>query len=281
MELYSKYDRLYRKFVPSIAKLSYNPFAKAAGNAIAKILALPFPELRNLPPNHLRLRIGVGNRIFNGHVDFIEAGSRCWLLFLSRNYCTLNSDVVELGCGCGRIARALRDPWWGPWFEGTYVGVDIDPEMIEYCRNNFPAPRFQFILSPHKSMTYSQNKACVAPETPGHLAIAAPESKDFVYSFSLFTHLLETEVFEYLRETHRILRAGGAMYMTFFCMEHLELGRRWTFQHRRGDAYIENPRYPEAAVAYHEAFMTESASNCGFREVTVQRGTPTTLVARK
>ena len=281
MELYSKYDRLYRRFVPSVAKLSYNPVAKAAGNAIARILALPFPELRDLPPNHLRLRIGVGNRILNGHVDFIEAGSRCWLLFLSRKYCTLNSDVVELGCGCGRIARALRDPWWGPWFEGTYVGVDIDPEMIEYCRNNFPAPRFQFILSPHKSMTYSPNKACKAVEPPGNLAIAAPESKDFVYSFSLFTHLLETEVSDYLRETYRILRAGGTMYMTFFCMEHLELGRRWTFRHRRGNAYIENPRYPEAAIAYHEAFMTELASNCGFRDVTVQRGTPSTLVARK
>ena len=281
MQVYSKYDCIYRRFVPSVAKLSYNPFVKAAGNAIARIFALPFPELRNLPPNHLRIRIGAGNRIFNGHVDFIEAGSRCWLAFLSRRYCTSSSDVVELGCGCGRIARALRDPSWGPWFEGTYVGVDIDHEMIEYCRNNFPAPRFQFILSPHRSKTYSPNNACVAPEAARDLAIAAPDSKDFVYSFSLFTHLLETETLDYLHETHRILRADGIMLMTFFCMEHVELGRRWTFRHRRGNAYIENPRYPEAAVAYHEAFMIELVTNCGFREVTVRRGTPSTLVAHK
>jgi SAM-dependent methyltransferase len=277
----SKYDRIYRRFVPSIAKLSYNPLIKVFGNAIAKMLALPFPELRDLPPNHLRIRIGAGNRIVNGHVDFIETGSKCWLAFLSRKYCTSNSDVVELGCGCGRIARALRDPWWGPWFEGTYVGVDIDHEMIEYCQNNFPAPRFQFILSPHKSKTYSPNKSCVAPETAGDLAIAAPASKDFVYSFSLFTHLLETEVLDYLGETYRILRADGIMYMTFFCMEHVELGRRWTFPHRRDNAYVENPQYPEAAVAYHEAFITELATNCGFREVTIRRGTPSALVARK
>ncbi len=281
MELYSKYDRIYRRFVPSVAKLSYNPIVKVAGNAIARTLALPFPELRALPPNHLRIRIGAGNRIFNGHVDFIEAGSRCWLGFLSRKYCTFSSDVVELGCGCGRIARVLRDPWWGSWFEGTYVGVDIDPEMIEYCRNNFPAPRFEFILSPHKSTTYSPKKSCDAPEIARDLAIAAPESKDFVYSFSLFTHLLEAEVRDYLRETYRILRAHGIMYMTFFCMEHAELGRRWTFRHRCGNAYVENPRYPEAAVAYHEAFMAELATNCGFQEVTVLRGTPSTLVARK
>jgi SAM-dependent methyltransferase len=281
MALYSRYDGIYRKFVPSVAKLSYNPFLKVAGNAIARMLALPFPELRDLPPNHLRIRIGSGNHIFNGHVGFIEASSRCWFVFLSRGYCTSTSDVVELGCGCGRIARALTDPWWDPWFEGTYVGVDIDNEMIEYCRNHFPAPRFEFILSPHKSTAYSGSKLCHAPETARDLAIAAPESKDFVYSISLYTHLLETEVLDYLQETYRILRAHGIMYMTFFCMEHMELGLRWTFRHRRGNAYLENLRYPEAAIAYDEAFMAESTRNCGFREVTVLGGTPSTLVARK
>jgi SAM-dependent methyltransferase len=189
---------------------------------------------------------------------------------------------VELGCGCGRIARALNDPWWDPWFEGTYVGVDIDSEMLEYCRSNFPAPRFEFILSPHKSKTYSPNNSTFAPEKSGNLVIAAPESKNFVYSLSLYAHLLETEAVDYLRETYRILRGGGIMYMTFFCMEHVELGRRWTFQHRRGNAYIENPKYPEAAVAYHEAFLTELALDCGFREVAVRsRGTQSELVARK
>jgi hypothetical protein len=67
-------------------------------------------------------------------------------------------------------------------------------------------------------------------------------------------------------------------------MEHVELGRRWTFQHRRGHAYVESERYPEAAVAYHKDFMTELATNCGFRKVTVcSRGgvALTELVARK
>jgi hypothetical protein len=57
--------------------------------------------------------------------------------------------------------------------------------------------------------------------------------------------------------------------LTFFCIEHVELGGRWTFRHRRGNAYIESTRYPEAAVAYHEAFLIDVAKKCGFREVTV------------
>jgi hypothetical protein len=41
---------------------------------------------------------------------------------------------------------------------------------------------------------------------------------------------------------------------------------------------------PKAAVAYHEAFMTGLATNCGFRDVTVtppHGGGQTELVGRK
>jgi SAM-dependent methyltransferase len=270
---YSNHDRIFRKFVPSIAALSYNPFVKIAGDAIARTLAWPFPELRDLPPNHLCIRLGTGNRILNGHFTFIHAGNHMWLMFLSRKYCTSKSDLVELGCGCGRIARPLRDPRWDPWFDGTYVGVDIDSEMIDYCRSNFPKDRFQFILSPHRSSIYSHSNSHDAQEkTPSKLFIANEQSKDFIYSLSLYTHLLETEVIEYVQESYRILRTGGIMFMTFFCIEHVERGGRWTFLHRRGNAYIESVKYPEAAVAYHEAFMIDLAKKCGFREVTITPG---------
>jgi SAM-dependent methyltransferase len=270
--LYSKHDYVLRKFVPSAAKASYNPFIKLAGNAVAAMLRRLFPELHDLPPNHLCLRVGAGNRIVNGHINFIQAGNDCWLKFLSRNYCTSHSDVVELGCGCGRLARPLRGPHWSPWFEGTYVGVDIDSEMIEYCRGNFPADKFKFILSPHRSMTYSSDHLQGAQKTPSTFVIADEQSKDYVYSLSLYSHLLEEEVNEYLKESYRILRTGGIMYLTFFCIEHVELGGRWTFQHQRNNAYIESVKYPEAAVAYDEAFMIGLARKYGFSEVMVFPG---------
>jgi len=72
--------------------------------------------------------------------------------------------------------------------------------------------------------------------------------------------------------------------MTFLCIEHVELGRRWTFKYRRGNAYVESARYPEAAVAYGEGFMARLAADCGFREVTVsppRGGGQTELVACK
>ncbi len=64
------------------------------------------------------------------------------------------------------------------------------------------------------------------------------------------------------------------MFMTFFCIEYVELGGRWTFRHRRGNAYIESAQYPDAAVAYHEAFVIDLVKKCGFREVTVAPQNP-------
>jgi SAM-dependent methyltransferase len=135
------------------------------------------------------------------------------LTFLSRKYCTSTSDVVELGCGCGRIARALKEPW----FQGSYVGVDIDDEMLEYCRENFPSERFKFVRSLHKSTIYSATNPYNEKLTIGYdLHIAEPNSKDFVYAFTLYTYLMEKEISDYLNDTYRILRPQGMMYLNFF-----------------------------------------------------------------
>jgi hypothetical protein len=64
----------------------------------------------------------------------------------------------------------------------------------------------------------------------GGAPITFPEhwEKDFIYSTSLYTHLLEDELGNYTRESFRVLRPNGVMYMTFFCMDSVELGNRWT-----------------------------------------------------
>ena len=275
---YSIWDLLFRKYVPSVARISYNPVVKLAGNTVSRLLSLPFNELRALPPNHLRIRIGVENRILANHVHYLQMGAYFWHYFLSRQYCRFNSDVVELGCGCGRIAYPLK----GAWFEGTYVGVDIDGEMIEYCRRNFPQGRFTFIVSPHSSKNYSPRGICDQNSSRIALSIADAGSKDFVYSVSLYSHLLEKEASEYMLETFRVLRPNGHMFLTFFCIDHVKRGARWTFAHRMDHAYIENEKYPEAAVAYEKAYMIELVKKIGFRDLSIVSGdVQSMLVARK
>ena len=69
-------DRALRKLFPSTSKLTFNPLFRAAVNAFDVVPRLMFPEFRTLPPNHLRIRIGVGNRILNNQTHFL-VHARC------------------------------------------------------------------------------------------------------------------------------------------------------------------------------------------------------------
>ena len=202
----AKVIELVRRIYPSNSLLSYNPVFKTAGNAVASILGAPFPEFRRLPPNHLRVRVGAGTQIVNNHAHHLLIGAQFWIECFAKGYLTSAADVVEIGCGCGRMAMHLN----AEYFTGSYLGVDIDPEMVEYCRSHFPTSRFAFVLSPHTSSTYR----AAGLEQAGAFTIAGPESRDFVFSTSLLTHLLEMEMRFYLQESFRILRTGGMMVMS-------------------------------------------------------------------
>jgi SAM-dependent methyltransferase len=271
----AKVIELARRIYPSNSLLSYNPVFKIAGNTVANILGAPFPEFRSLPPNHLRVRVGAGTRIVNNHAHHFQIGSQFWIECFAKGYLTSAADIVEIGCGCGRMAMHLN----AEYFTGTYLGVDIDPEMIEYCRSHFAFPRFSFLLSPQTSSTY---RGAGLAEQAGAFTIAQPQTRDFVFSTSLLTHLLETEMRFYLRESFRILRTGGMMVMSFFCLEHVEKGNPWTFSHPVGNAFVDDPKFPEAAVAYRQDYLIGLAKELGFRDVMLSgRPVQSFLIARK
>ena len=242
-------------------------------NTLDFLASRPFRELRALPANHLRLRIGTDQRIVFGHVDHITRSYGFWLQMAAARLVQPGSTVLDIGCGCGRTAQVLRDAYWRnrPFFAGTYIGVDVDGEAIAWCTDHFPSDRFRFHRLDMFSSVYNPTGATQQPDLP-----VDPASVDLVLCLSLFTHLLEPDVNYYLRQIRRVLRPGGAAYVTFFCIDHLRdsLGGRFTFRHRRGQALIESPEYPEAAVAYEEGFLRDMMSEVGFDEITIEPAEP-------
>lgn len=277
---------------------------------IDRVLCLPYREFRDLPPNHLRIRVGVGNRILFNAAQFKTFPVAFWLDALERGLVRLDSTIIDLGCGCGRFALTLRDLFFHDRrFTGKYVGVDVDDEMLDWCRAHFPRDHFFF----HKVNTFSRTynpkpdnarpgnaRPLTTPTTNGsahHASIIEPKpaaaplpdcldlpleaaSADFVFANSLFSHLLEAEFRAYLKETCRVLRVGGYMQFSVFCLQHVEQGNgsRWSFRHRRGAAYIESERYPEAAVAYHLDWLKESPLDAGFSHVEVMPSNMQTMI---
>jgi SAM-dependent methyltransferase len=256
-------DRTLRRLFPSTSKLTFNPLFRSVVNASDIVPRLIFPEYRNLPPNHLRIRVGVGNRIFNNQSHFLVHARDFWMFVFSEGIANMHSNILDIGVGCGRWAHWLRDyNFRGRYFDGHYVGIDIDGEAIEWCQAHYDAERFRFHHSSDASVSYNRSGALRSP-----YRVPEPDSTfNLVFSNSLLTHLLDTELDNYLRETYRLLNVGGAMMHSHFNIEHppATYGTRHTFKHKLGNARIESEAQPEAAVAYHTDFLFRLCREIGF-----------------
>lgn len=106
---------------------------------------------------------------------------------------TAGINVLDLGCGCGRIAR-----WLAPSVVeagGRFNGTDLNPRLSEWCAAN---------LAGH----YMTNRL--------HPPLQLPDrSYDLVYAYSVFTHLAEATARKWLQEVARILRPSGVAILTF------------------------------------------------------------------
>jgi SAM-dependent methyltransferase len=239
----------------------------AVVDAVDRVIGLPFREFRDLPPNRMRIRVGVGNRLVFNHAAYLEYGASAVIDRLANGTLRMTSRVMDIGCGCGRMAHALRRHG----FRGTYDGVDVDREMVAWCAENFPGDGFRFHFADIYSKVYNPGGSKESYRLP-----VADHVQDLVVGQSLLTHLLEEDVVNYLTEGHRVLDAGGYLDMSVFCLEdmddHGDLGGRWTFRHQLGDARVESLEYPEAAVAYGREWLVAAGKAVGFDEVSVIPG---------
>jgi len=266
-----KLDRAIRRIIPATSRLTYNPLFKLFVDAFDWLPTHCYKELAGIPPNHLRIRVGVGNRIFSNHVIYVTGSKDFWMHAFHSGLCRLDSTIVDIGCGCGRYAHPLRDyKFKSERFSGKYIGIDIDEEMLAWCRGHYDRERFAFYRSNHGSTAY---RSARNGNSHYELPLAA-ESADFVFSTSLFTHLLEEQLVDYCRESYRVLKPNRAMAMACFSMDHPPptYGDRHTFRFRVGNAWVESPKVPEAAVAYEEKFLFAVAREAGFQSAGIETG---------
>jgi len=258
------FDRAIRRLFPSTSRLTFNPLFKATVNAFDVLPRLVWPEFRGMPPNHLRIRIGVGNRILNNQTHFLVHARDFWMFVFTEGLANAKSSILDIGSGCGRWAHWLRDyNFRGRRFTGIYVGIDIDGEAIAWCEKHYDPERFRFHHSTHSSVSYNQRGEASQyriPEPDGTM--------DLVVSNSLLTHVLEAELENYIRESYRVLRPGGAIMHSHFNLDYppATYGTRHTFQHAIGNARVESLEQPEAAVAYRTDYLFNVARGAGFKD---------------
>lgn len=123
-------------------------------------------------------------------------------------------DVLELGCGAGRLAIGLLE---ANLPIRRYIGLDVRTPAIEWCSRHLSSsdPRFQFRRVATPNARYNPPRKQGSLFLPA-LPIASSTPFDVAYAFSVFSHMTPGEVQHHLREFARLLRPEGAALFTAF-----------------------------------------------------------------
>lgn len=209
-----------------------------------------------LPPEPLQQFVG-GN--------FTAVGEE--FLGYLKEFCSLKpaDAVLDIGCGSGRIALPLTHYLNS---QGLYRGFDVSDEAIRWCQKNISRrfPNFEFIVSDVKNGPYNPKSHFKSSE---YRFPYPSETFDVVFLASVFTHMFQPDLMNYMREIYRVLKPGGRCLATFFILN--EESIRLTAENKgklnfefTGPGYRTiDAKTPEEGLAYPEAFVRGAFAEVG------------------
>lgn len=205
----------------------------------------------HLPKFSVRVRSGGVRNQFGGKL-FHTSGM--FTVQLLRQYGQLQptDQVVEIGCGSGRSAIALSD-FLQP---GHYLGFDIDSPSLNACRSNakLMQKNFRFELIDVRNELYNPTGSI---EASAYRFPYPDGDADFIFMFSVFTHMLPADVASYIREIGRMLKTGGHCFATVFLMDHGHLGKVLDFPFDHGEYRLHVADNPAKAIGYQLAYFQQ------------------------
>lgn len=117
-------------------------------------------------------------------------------------------QVLELGCGVGRIGRELA-PRCSGW-----TGVDISENMLRHARQRLA----------------DQPNASFHQLTRSKLDMLDDASVDKAYSIAVFCHMDKEDLYLYLQDLHRVVKPGGLIFVETWNLVHPVGWRRWEYE---------------------------------------------------
>jgi len=155
-------------------------------------------------------------------------------------------DVLEIGCGVGRIGLELapRCRFW--------TGVDISGNMLAVARTR---------------LAKLQNVRLVKLDRAGLHPFEA-HSFDVAYSTNVFDHLDKTDRWLYIREALRVLREGGRLFID---NTDLESDAGWNAFANGAGAFDDKERPPYTPTPATAAEYMTYARRAGFQQIQVHK----------
>lgn len=211
--------------------------------------------------------------IFIGSGDFVEIGDLFQQDFIDKGVLTPSSSVLDVGCGIGRSAIPMTTYLEG----GSYDGFDIMKPGINWCKKNISKqyPNFNFKLVDLTNDLYKSSGSAAENFTFPY----KDASFDLSIVLSVFTHLIQDEVEQYLSEISRVLKTNGACYATFFLLNDdstvaMQTGdHEFNFKYSKGNYSLLNKEVRSANVAFDENYLFNTIlSNCNLKVRSLKYG---------
>jgi SAM-dependent methyltransferase len=203
-----------------------------------------------VPPPKLRVLVV-------GHADaenFLETGRRDSEMVrqaakLAGQPVEQMKDILDWGCGCGRVARWSKD-LTGPQIHAC----DYNEELVGWVATNLP-----FIDARNNDLT---------PPLPYEA-----HSMDYVYALSIFTHFTDELAVTWMQEMHRILRPGGLLFFTTHGARYRDrLTAEENARFATGGSVVQfaSVEGTNLCAAYHPRSFVESTLTSGFEVLSVE-----------
>jgi SAM-dependent methyltransferase len=173
-------------------------------------------------------------------------------------------SVLDIGSGCGRVARRLiqQDPQ-----PLEYVGVDLHLGMVRWCTENLAPHAEQFRFEHHDLRNIGLNPGEEKPTVLPLPDAGRENGYSLVQAISVFTHMVEHQAVHYLHEMRRVMRPDGVAVTTWFVFDKTDFPMMQDFQ----NALFINDVDPTNAVIFDRGWLRRTAAEAG---LTITRITP-------
>lgn len=205
--------------------------------------------------------------VFTGRGDYLKQANIFFQYF--KQYCDLQPDysILDIGSGVGRMAV----PFIGYLNDDVnYEGIDIVKTGVDWCNKHISVtnPQFNFIHSDIYNDLYN-TKGIIKGEA---YTFPYKENKfDLVFLTSVFTHMLQAEVEQYIKEISRVLKPNGYCLATFFILnkESETLMNKtedtFKFPYQQGDYSLMSLDTKTANVAYKQEWIESVLKENGLK----------------